>query len=75
MCPHFICIFILLVLLESPAIRVKKTHLAAASVVGAGFGFFNVAGKKDIKEKAESVKVRNQGNSPEGYNTTSHLIQ
>ena len=53
----------------------KKTHLAAASVVGAGFGFFNVAGKKDIKEKAESVKVRNQGNSPEGYNTTSHLIQ
>ena len=29
-------------------------------------GFFNVAGEKDIKEKAESVKVRNQGNSPEG---------
>ena len=42
---------------------------------GAGFGFFNVDGEKDIKEKAESVKVRNQGNSPEGYNTTSHLIQ
>ena len=33
----FICIFILLVLLESPTIKVKKTHLAAASVVGAGF--------------------------------------
>ena len=30
-------------------------------------GLFNVAGEKDIKEKAESVKVRNQGNSPEGY--------
>ena len=36
MCPHFICICILLVLLESPTIKVKKTHLAAASVVGAG---------------------------------------
>ena len=34
MCPHFISIFILLALLESPTIKVKKTHLDAASVGG-----------------------------------------
>ena len=37
--------------------------------------FFEVVGEKDSKEKAESIKVRKQGNTPEGYNMTSNLTQ